>query len=860
MADPPTETEQARVPSNKALGKRPARLEASESSPLSHEPTPGTTTSVAASTSSIASSSSAQVTAAPPGVKGKVQAREKRITRSSLGGNKVVATEDVTLSSEGATVPLHLPLKTPVLLTTRLLSGLTHHPPPNRGQFPAQESSSSSPLPNSDKNGLDSIRDERPIGFEANPKARGGVDDRRKDEKPLFRLMNETEFLLPRGTRHGPLVEVDTSDALYHRLHRYPEVLEKRASRLERERLIHERSKLILELEELRGRGWVYVGNASGLGGRAEEERQKKIRQGEERLSRYDALLPNQPRKSNFLNLGGSTGPQAVSSLASAPPSVPAHNNVHARPLSASPAPALPLPIASTSSLPTRSRPSLSRSRPTPLRSSAMPSSSSTPRIRHGSAPSDLTLGPEPGRLERPPTPVSATSAGGSNGMRIRIKFDANPVPSRPIDRTSIAPVPARGYGGGKDPHRGLAAGARVPAAAKGSKRPRASSGKDATKPRPRPRNGERKMPSRARKGEARYADFDDEVDELDPSDSSLSDLDDGEGEAERDQLEDEEEVDQLLNDSFDSTTGEPRPDRRRRRASTTKYPRIRLPNSFFQSAALRDSIFPPPRAAASGPGAKPPPTRRSSSRVAYAFGHRLPDAALLRQAEFELHGGTSAVEAENAQPGYSAVKLEELVQERAERSWGDQVVVIGGRVLPKSAVDAWMVDPVRKREVSSNGGSVNGVEEAVLDPAAPRIAAFDPSPAAQDSPATSNDAEASGSQSTLQAFAPPPSSNSFTLSPVAPKPRPGVDALDADTPSGSAFYGDDVQQTTGRTHHQTTPNSEPRRYADVVRDSDARDDGSFSFALPAVKQVLFATVDKTPSGKATQGPMDVDS
>jgi hypothetical protein len=61
-------------------------------------------------------------------------------------------------------------------------------------------------------------------------------------------------------------------------------VLEKRASRLERERLIHERSKLINELEELRGRAWVYAGTSAG--GRAEEERQRKIKEMEERLAR----------------------------------------------------------------------------------------------------------------------------------------------------------------------------------------------------------------------------------------------------------------------------------------------------------------------------------------------------------------------------------------------------------------------------------------------------------------------------------------------------------------------------------------------------------------------------------------------
>lgn len=80
-----------------------------------------------------------------------------------------------------------------------------------------------------------------------------------------------------------PSLQVDTSDAFYHRLHRFPEVLEKRSARLERERLIHERSKLINELEELRGRGWVYQG---AQGGKGEEERRRRIKEGEDRLKR----------------------------------------------------------------------------------------------------------------------------------------------------------------------------------------------------------------------------------------------------------------------------------------------------------------------------------------------------------------------------------------------------------------------------------------------------------------------------------------------------------------------------------------------------------------------------------------------
>lgn len=48
--------------------------------------------------------------------------------------------------------------------------------------------------------------------------------------------------------------------------------------------MIHERSKLILEIEEMRGRGWVYHGNQ---GGKGEEERRKRIRDAEEKLKRY---------------------------------------------------------------------------------------------------------------------------------------------------------------------------------------------------------------------------------------------------------------------------------------------------------------------------------------------------------------------------------------------------------------------------------------------------------------------------------------------------------------------------------------------------------------------------------------------
>lgn len=83
-------------------------------------------------------------------------------------------------------------------------------------------------------------------------------------------------------------LQADTSDAHYHRLHRFPEILEKRSARLERDRLIHERAKLITELEELRSRSWVYQG---AQGGKGEEERKRKIKERELRLKRWVAAV-----------------------------------------------------------------------------------------------------------------------------------------------------------------------------------------------------------------------------------------------------------------------------------------------------------------------------------------------------------------------------------------------------------------------------------------------------------------------------------------------------------------------------------------------------------------------------------------
>lgn len=85
---------------------------------------------------------------------------------------------------------------------------------------------------------------------------------------------------MPNQTDPCSLPQCDTTDAYYSRLHRFPEVLEKRAAKLEVERLIHERSRLILDLEDLKGKARVWSG------AKTEEERRRKIADAEVRLER----------------------------------------------------------------------------------------------------------------------------------------------------------------------------------------------------------------------------------------------------------------------------------------------------------------------------------------------------------------------------------------------------------------------------------------------------------------------------------------------------------------------------------------------------------------------------------------------
>jgi len=281
-------------------------------------------------------------------------------------------------------------------------------------------------------------------------------------------------------------------------------------------------------------------------------------------------------------------------------------------------------------------------------------------------------------------------------------------------------------------------------------------------------REGERKLPERSgRGGRKSYAEDDDEEsdeediemeDAEEEEESSLSDLEDDEPE--------EEEEDKSFNASTTSiprattsasiTQKPPRPAPQPRPSAPpipvqtrpSKPPRIRLKNSFFQTPSLRDQLFPKQvilsqfKPSSSTPSAesglskqKKENRRRSSSRVAYAFGHRLPDAALLKQAEFEPHGG-----------GGKSTPLEEMVLARmVKRGEGDEFVVLGGRLLPKSAVDAWRIDPVRvkrQRELSGKSQEEEPVkqeeEQRVVVPstaAPPRPRSMPPPPPVQTKP-----------------------------------------------------------------------------------------------------------------------------
>ncbi|BGP14486.1 hypothetical protein JCM10213v2_002435 [Rhodosporidiobolus nylandii] len=601
-----------------------------------------------------------------------VHKAEKRVTRSSLGGQS--KDKDANGGGdEGAPSSLYLPLKTPILLTTRALPHLKEHPPPSASQAglssstAAVEVSPSNPeLPGSEIVAAEAPRQEQ------------------EPEMPLFRLLNEGELLPPRGQRHTVVSEVDTSDALYLRLHRYPEVLEKRASRLERERLIHERSKLIVELEELRGRSLVYAG--TNAGGKAEEDRQKKIKGMEEKLARYDALLPNQPRKSNFLVLGGAAGPGNGTTI-----------RIKFGPPIPSPAPS----IASTSA-------------PT----SAAPRSPARERPRRSSRTDDPTLDLDRFTITGEP--------------RKGPKRDRKAEKARAEERRKL----------------GLAPRANIEKHLYGTK-------------------VQKRRPARRASRAASYAeDDDDEGDEEDensdePDSDELSELEDGEGGGTGDEW-----------DETDSESGL----RVRRRSSTggRKRPlkRLRLRDSFFHTEEARDAFH--ATLVKTQPGAPPArPARRSSSRVAYAFGQRLPDAALLRQADFEPHGGVPAEE-ESELEGHSRTPLEELIGERMQKTGAD-VVVHAGRVFPQSALNAWVNDPIKGSP--TKGGSA-------LSSVAASVASDVEMPSRAASPASALNGHA---HHLLRSFAPPLSPSPAPPLPprhAPPRPQDVEGAAPADSPA----------------------------------------------------------------------------
>lgn len=404
-------------------------------------------------------------------------------------------------------------------------------------------------------------------------------------------------------------------------------------------------------------------------------------------------------------------------------------------------------------------------------------------------------------------------------------------------------------------------------------------------------REGERKLPERSgRGGRKSYAEDDDEEseeeedvemgeEEAEEEESSLSDLD----EDESDQKEEEEE------ESFNTSTTsipratssasisqkpprtqpqpQPRPSAPPIPVQTrpSKPPRIRLKNSFFQTPSLRDQLFPKAAilsqfkpstsnltpSAESGLKQKKENRRRSSSRVAYAFGHRLPDAALMKQAEFEPHGGGS-----QGSKGKKGTPLEEMVLERmVKRGEGDEVVVLGGRLLPKSAVDAWRIDPVRvKRQRELSGKSQEEEAEVVVvkKEEEPRVVV----------PSTA--APRSASIPRPRSIPPPPpvpvqvQSKPPTRPQPKPQPKPQVKPLSRPSPAPIPAPVPVPVPVPSQPKPLSRPIPKP-----VSTSSSASTGGgsSLGFAQPSKTQVLFASVPsvKRQLSNGNGDDMDID-
>ncbi|GAA5933994.1 uncharacterized protein JCM15063_000527 [Sporobolomyces koalae] len=655
-----------------------------------------------------------------------VQKREKRLTRSSFGGSTAgvisgdqLQADDRHSSDSSPSARLHLPLKTSILLTTRLLPRLVHYPP--------STSSSSSPTPASSASPNPDVS-ATPTATSVPEQSQKLANKTQQQAKPLYRLMDETEFLPSRNSRHAALAEIDTSDALYHRLHRYPEVLEKRASRVERERLIHERSKLIIELEELRGRGWVYTGSSSGTGGKAEEERQRKVKEGELRLARYDALLPNQPRKSNFLNLSSTAnGPtNASTSSFTGLPNIATTSNRS----SPAPVPAPPPPQIAASNANRRSTGST-------LIGVVIGAPSTSSGLRAGKSTYTKTATP----------PLSATSTGGNGSTKIRIKFNPS--------STSTTAVPPTGT---KSQRRATSfQSSRQKGSAVTSTRPSRTSARRESKvvsyaedddddDDRSDQDGDVEHASYAREGPASYG-YDHDTNRTTASESSLSDLDEANKKPRslsKTTVSSKSTVPSVrarrssgINPSSGLVhPGTSNPDPTRTITKPKRPTRVRLRDSFFHTTSMRDSFFPKlvvtPNNASTSHAANKTERRRSSNRIVYAFGHRLPESTLLLEREFEPFGGeyhsttsyatgssddddsSSSDEDEKkviddtdgtrVRKGYSRRSVEDLIRDRLTQrgEQGEFVVLKGGKILPRSAVDAWSIDPVRQ-ETNTN-------------------------------------------------------------------------------------------------------------------------------------------------------------
>ena len=404
---------------------------------------------------------------------------------------------------------------------------------------------------------------------------------------------------------------------------------------------------------------------------------------------RYDALLPNQPRKSNFLNLAGAGAvPGPSNPIAVGRDTRTASPSLHA------PAPSRPRTFSShAASRPAESNPPHARPS-TPVSAASVSDSNgnkTTIRIKFGPPPTTATTTttaanhPPSSRSSSARRDSTKTTAGEYDLDRYTVKGELRKGPKR--DRKAERERAEERRKLGLKPRSSIdkaTAQLRVgtsPAVSTTTATVTATG----TKVLP-PHRSPAKRVRRSSRAGVSYAETDDDDDEDD---------------------DDEEEVDELDDDEDAILANGTGADANARQGTSNiiaaaaparaKLVRKRLPDSFFHSAALRDAVMAShhhnPTNGSNGSTNAAAPRRRASSRVSYAFGQRLPDQALVRQVEFEPHGGVSN-DAWDEEEGHSRTTLEEMVRLRMERL-GEEVVVLGGHVLPKSAVDAWSKDPL---------------------------------------------------------------------------------------------------------------------------------------------------------------------